>query len=241
MGFGREAAVTFVQNKTTENFMRVIILLLVCVAAQAQLKPEIVPLASVGPDWLLKPLGNAVEEKWSLNEKESTLKWMGKPIVGGGHEGTIQFVSGSITFSTLGLPTAGDFLLDMNTIKSTDVKQESGAKDLEDHLKSDDFFSVTKYPRANFSILKVIAQPSGKGPQQIKVTGLLTIKGITNQVVFPATIIRDKGELLIKADLKIDRTKWDINYQSKSIFTNLKDGIISDEVTLAVELKFVGC
>lgn len=222
--------------------MRIIMLLLVCAASQAQLKPEIVPLASVGPDWLVKPhVGNVVEEKWTLNEKESTLKWMGKPIVGNGHEGTIQFVSGSIAFSTTGLPKEGEFVVDMNTIRNTDMEGENGAKDLEEHLKSDDFFSVTKYPRANFSILKVIAQASGNGPQQIKVTGLLTIKGITNQVVFPATIIRSKGELMIKADLTIDRTKWDINYQSRSIFKNLKDGVISDEIAISVELRFVGC
>lgn len=225
--------------------MRAIILLLVCVvAAQAQLKPEIVPLASLGSDWLARPqakVGNVVEEKWSLNEKESKLKWIGKPIVGGGHEGTIQFVSGSVTFSTAGVLTQGEFVLDMNTIKNTDMKPESSAKDLEDHLKSEDFFSVSKHPKANFSILKVITGVSTKDTQMIKVTGLLSIKGITNHVVFPATIIRDKEGLMIKADLTIDRTKWDIIYQSKSIFTNLKDGVISDEITISVELRFVGC
>lgn len=221
--------------------MRAIIFLLLCAtAAQAQRKPEIVSMAAAGPDWLLRRQDNVVEEKWSLNEKKSTLKWTGKPIVGGGHEGTIQFVSGSVTFSTTGLPTEAEFVVDMNTIKSTDM-DGNGAKDLEEHLKSDDFFSVAKYPKANLSLLKVVPLASAKGTQEIQVTGLLTIKGITNQVVFPATIFREKGELMIKAELKIDRTKWDVNYQSKSIFTNLKDGIISDEITMAIELNFVGC
>ncbi|MCW5912704.1 MAG: YceI family protein [Cyclobacteriaceae bacterium] len=223
--------------------MKYLLPLLMCASlAQAQLKPEIFASSEPGAFLLLwKPQTGQEEMKWSLAPNQSKLQWMGKPIAGGGHEGTIQFISGSVTVSATGLITQGELVVDMNTIKSTDIKPESSAKDLEDHLKSDDFFSVAKYPRANFSILKVIPEAGFTPTQKAKVTGLLTIKGITNQVTFPATIIREKGEFQVKAELTIDRTKWDIIYQSKSIFTNLKDGIISDEIKITVDLKFVGC
>lgn len=223
--------------------MKYLILLLMCAGiAQAQPKPEIYSLSR--PDAFLMwntQSGQTEEMKWTLNEKSSTLKWMGKPIVGSGHEGTIQFMSGSVTVSAAGLPVQGDFVIDMNTIRNTDIKQESGARDLENHLKDDDFFSVAKYPRASLSILKVTPEASVGAEKKVKVTARLTIKGISHQVVFPATVSNDKDGFRIKADLTIDRTKWGVNYQSKSVFGNLKDGIISDDVQISVDLSFVGC
>lgn len=234
------APVTFVQNKP--QVMRVIIFVLICVGAQAQSKPEIVALSDFGTSWMWKsPTGLVSDTKWELNQKQSKLIWMGKPIVGSGHEGTIQFTSGSIVTSSTGQITQGELVADMNT-KNTDMKPDDGGRDLEDHLKNDDFFSVTKFPRANFSILKVVPDATYKTSGRIKITGLLTIKGITNQVEFMATTTSSKENIQVKGELIIDRTKWDIIYQSKSIFKNLKDGVISDEIKLTLDLKFfLGC
>lgn len=236
-------AITFVETKP-QVFMRVMMLLLMCAGiAQAQSKPGIIPLSEFGTSWLWKSQpGLTTDANWELNQKESKLVWVGKPIVGSGHEGTIQFISGSIVTSSSGQITKGELVVDMNTIKNTDMKPDDGGKDLEDHLKNDDFFSVAKFPRANFSILKVVPDPTYKTSGQIKITGLLTIKGITNQVEFMATSTTSKENITVKGDLIIDRTKWDINYQSKSIFKSLKDGVISDEIKLTVDLKFfLGC
>lgn len=220
--------------------MRTIIFVLICVGAQAQSKPEIVALSDFGTSRMWKSQTIPLGPKWELNQKESKLLWMGKPIVGSGHEGTIQLVSGSIVTSTSGQIIQGELVADMNTIKNTDMKPDDGGKDLEEHLKNDDFFSVTKFPRANFSILKVADVNKTTG--QLKITGLLTIKGITNQVEFIATTTSSKENIQVKGELIIDRTKWDINYQSKSIFKSLKDGVISDEIKLTIDLKFfLGC
>jgi polyisoprenoid-binding protein YceI len=210
------------------------------VSGLAQAQSEILFLTTSDVRLLL--LGRSSADKVSaLSLKESTLKWTGKSLAGGGHEGTINFISGSITTSAAGDITQGEFVLDMNTIKNTDMKPEDGGKDLEEHLKSEDFFSVAKYPQANFSILKIIQESKTGDVQQVKVTGLLTLKRITNMITFPATITR-KGETAnIKAEITIDRTKWDIIYNSKTFFSNLKDGFISDEIKIVVDLKFDGC
>lgn len=213
--------------------------MLICIGAQAQPKSQIVPLSDFGASWMWKPQ-TVSGTTWVLNQKESKLLWMGKPIVGSGHEGTIQLISGTVVTSTSGQIMQGELVVDMNTIKNTDMKPDDGGKDLEEHLKNDDFFSVTKFPRANFSILKVA--DANKTSGQLKITGLLTIKGITNQVEFVATTTSSKESIQLKGELIIDRTKWDINYQSKSIFKSLKDGVISDEIKLTVDLKFfLGC
>lgn len=210
------------------------------VSGLAQAQPEILFLTTT--DFRLFWLGRSWADKVSaLSLKESTLQWTGKPLVGGGHEGTINFISGSITTSAAGDITQGEFVLDMNTIKNTDMKPDDGGKDLEEHLKSEDFFAVAKYPHANFSILKIVAESKVGDQQQVKVTGLLTLKGITNQIIFPATI-GQKGETAnIKAEITIDRTKWDIIYNSKTFFSTMKDGLISDEIKIVLDLSFPGC
>lgn len=210
------------------------------VSGLTQAQPEILFLTTT--DVRLFLLGRSSADKVSaLSLKESTLQWMGKPLVGGGHEGTINFSSGSITTTAAGDITQGEFVLDMNTIKNTDMKPDDGGNGLEEHLKAEDFFSVAKYPRANFSILKVIPESKTGDVQQVKFLGLLTLKRITNMITFPATITR-KGETAnIKAEITIDRTKWDIIYNSKTFFANLKDGFISDEIKIVVDLKFDGC
>lgn len=222
--------------------MKKLFVMLMFAACAVQAQPQILFLTTNDARlfWLGKSWADKVS---SLSITESKLQWIGKPLVGGGHEGTINFISGSITTSASGDITKGDFVLDMNTIRNTDMKPEDGhcGKDLEDHLKSEDFFSVTKYPSANFSILKVIPEPTTSDTQRVRVTGLLSIKGITNQVVFPATISQNKESVNVKAELTIDRTKWDIIYKSKTIFSNLKDGFISDEIKIVVDLKFEGC
>ncbi len=210
------------------------------VSGLAQAQPEILFLTT--SDARLFWLGRSWADKVSaLSLKESTLQWSGKPLVGGGHEGTINFISGSITTSAAGDITQGEFVLDMNTIKNTDMKSDDGGNGLEEHLKGEDFFSVKKYPRANFSILRIIQESKTGDVQQVNVTGLLTIKRITNMITFPATITRKGESANIKAEITIDRTKWDIIYNSKTFFANLKDGFISDEIKIVVDLKFDGC
>lgn len=175
-----------------------------------------------------------------ISIENSGLTWEGRPLIGGGHTGTLQFVSGTLTTDSDGKMVKGEFVIDMQSIKNTDIDDKQGAKDLEDHLKSDDFFSAEKFPKATFvmvAVTKAFIFP--QEANQYNVSGLLTIKGITHPVNFLATIPNEKGELTAK--VTIDRTKWGINYQSKSIFGTLKDGIISDDITITIRLKMDGC
>jgi polyisoprenoid-binding protein YceI len=54
----------------------------------------------------------------------------------------------------------------------------------DEHLKSADFFDVAKYPAATFKSTRVEAAGEGK----LKVTGDLTIKGVTKPVVLDVTL-----------------------------------------------------
>ena len=67
-----------------------------------------------------------------------------------------------------------------------------------------------------------------------EVTAELTIKGITNPIIFDMHV--ENYEAMAK--LSIDRTKYDIRYRSNSFFDNLGDIAINNEFELDIKLKF---
>ena len=159
--------------------------------------------------------------------KESTISWKGYKVTGS-HEGNINLSAGTLQFESDKL-VGGDFTIDMTTISVTDLKAGRGKEKLEGHLKSDDFFGIEKFPKADFKITQV------KGKKETyEVSGDLTIKGKTMPITFAMTVTEDTAS----ANLKIDRTKFGIEYKSSNFFDNLKDKAIYDEFDLNVTLKF---
>ncbi|RYF18942.1 MAG: YceI family protein, partial [Flavobacteriales bacterium] len=72
----------------------------------------------------------------------------------------------------------------------------------------------------------------------VKITGDLTIKGKTNSISFPAKLTwnADKTVTAVAEKVTVDRTKYGIEYKSKSIFSSIGDNFIYDDFTLAVKL-----
>ncbi|HZW63449.1 MAG TPA: YceI family protein [Flavobacteriaceae bacterium] len=167
------------------------------------------------------------KEKKTVNVETSTVQWKGYKVTGS-HYGTINLKSGALIFDGETL-TGGTFEIDMNTINTQDL--EGSYKDkLDAHLKSDDFFGVAKYPTATLVFTNVEAT----GKNAYEVTGDLTIKGNTNAVTFDLSVYGSKAT----ANVKIDRSKYDVRYGSTSFFDGLKDKAIYDEFDLVVDLEF---
>ena len=161
-----------------------------------------------------------------VNTESSVVKWTGYKVTGQ-HEGTIMIKKGSLTFNNKVL-VGGKFLIDMSTINTTDLEGDYKKK-LDGHLKADDFFGVEKHKTASM-VFTTIKQ---NGANYI-VNADLTIKGITNKVKFKMQVSENSAI----ANLKIDRTKFDIKYGSASFFDDLKDRAIYDEFDLNVNLSF---
>jgi polyisoprenoid-binding protein YceI len=178
------------------------------------------------------------QSRFELAPDASQIEWKGTYVLGGSHEGTLRPVSGSVLVSPEGGITKGEFTIDMNSIKSTD-QQNADAKDLDDHLKSEDFFSTARFPLAFFSITGITATPDPGKTGQYSIVGLLSIKGMTNQITFPASIITNDKITTVKADIIVNRTKWDIVYRSASFFETLKDGVISDNFEVSIDLTLL--
>ncbi len=172
--------------------------------------------------------GNGEKTAFNVDTKASKVYWTGKKV-SGEHTGYLSLGNGTV-FVTGNQVVGADINLKMSSIEVTDL---TGAwKDkLVDHLKSEDFFSIEKYPNATFKISSV----TNSGSQQ-KVVGDLTIKGITHEISFPAKVILREGMVTASGTAIIDRTKWDIKYGSGQFFSDLGDSMISDEFEIKFEL-----
>lgn len=166
---------------------------------------------------------------YKVDTQASVITWKGYKVAGS-HEGTIKVKNGTLEY-TDGLLSGGTFEIDMNSMTVTDLKGGSAEK-LLGHLKSEDFFGVEKYPTTTFKINNVVPQ----GPNRYKISGDITIKKTTKTIKFIATTTDDANGMTAKADIKIDRSDFNVKYGSGSFFSNLGDKTIYDEFDLSVSL-----
>lgn len=166
----------------------------------------------------------------TVDIQKSEVKWKGYKVTGS-HHGTVNIKSGSLKFEDKKLK-GGNFVMDMTSIAVKDIKGK-GAKKLEGHLKSKDFFGTKKYPTAKFKITKVV--PYGtKG--KYKITGNLTIKETTKSIKFFTQVTEKDGVTTATADVTVDRSEFNVRYGSGSFFDGLGDRTIYDEFDLEVKL-----
>lgn len=177
-------------------------------------------------------------EKYVVNVEESAIHWKGfKPT--GTHTGTISLDNGVVKTDN-GTVQSGTFLIDMNSINVTDLEAGNGKENLEAHLKGtvegkeNHFFDVTKHPNAAFEITGTESIADGK----TTLSGNLTIKDQKHNISFPVSISNENDMLTIESDaFTIDRTKWGVNYGSKSVFDDLGDKFINDDMEIKIVLK----
>ena len=219
------------QNKTPitmkSTFLKITLLAFISLAAFSCKNTE--KEANMAAEEAAEATDLAVE--YTVDAAASQIAWEGsKPL--GTHHGTINLSSGTIHINN-GKPEAGDFVIDMNSINDEDLDGEQKTN-LEAHLKGTvegkegDFFNVKEYPTAKFEMTSIVNNV---------VKGNLTIKDKTNAIEFPATVTMEGDKMMLKSDaFELDRTKWGVNYGSKSIFPNLGDKFINDTMKITVSL-----
>jgi polyisoprenoid-binding protein YceI len=167
---------------------------------------------------------------FEIDTKASKVHWTGKKVTGE-HTGYLSVGNGTVTVSKNAV-TGAKVNMDMNSIVCTDLTDAEWNKKFVGHLRSDDFFSVEKYPNSVFEITSVKAASAG----EYTVKGKLTIKGITNEISFPAKVSVANGTVKANGTAKIDRTKWDIRYGSGKFFEGLGDKMIYDEFEITFDI-----
>lgn len=169
-----------------------------------------------------------------IDIKKSEVKWKGTKMRGlGKHEGIISIKSGYFETKD-GEFYGGKIVFDMNSISVTDIpkREPIPRRRLNNHLKSDDFFGVEKYPEAEFLIVKVLK----KEKQNITVEGELSIREVKDRITVLLEISRDNSEIRsISSKLEFDRFNWNIGYKGSWADRTLVDKEI--EITLLLHAK----
>jgi polyisoprenoid-binding protein YceI len=177
------------------------------------------------------------QKKYSIDTKQSVVIWKGSMLLGGwegsmfrgdgSSTGDVDILKGELLIEDHHL-VGGAVEVDMNTIEQKLDNQRP-------RNKLPEFFDVRKFPVSTFAITKV----EMGNEENMKVTGNLTIEGITKAVTFPANMhFRDgmDGTVEMNGALIIDRTEWGIDYRSEKLFDKVGDLTISDDVKLLMKI-----
>lgn len=167
-------------------------------------------------------------EAYAVNVAESSIGWVGAKVTGD-HTGGFNKWSGTI-FAKDGQVQKLEFSVDTQSVFSDDER-------LTEHLKSEDFFHVEKYPVAKFVSTEIVEKEGvlkTEDAQEIKlshsVTGNFTVRGVTKSVTFPVMIQTEGDTLKAQTEFTFKRFDFDIAYKGKA------DDLIRDEVLLKIAL-----
>ena len=143
-----------------------------------------------------------------------------------GIKGTIVYDAENPSASTV------DAVIDAGTISTLDAQRDA-------HLKSADFLDVEKYPAITFKSKKVVSE----GPDEAKVTGDLTIHGVTQEVTLkvdgPAEGGKDPwGNVRIGASgaTKLKRSDFGLTWNAA-----LETGgiLVGDDLKIELEVQMI--
>jgi|SRR5579863_7347775 polyisoprenoid-binding protein YceI len=123
------------------------------------------------------------------------------------------------------------------TIDAASINTREPQRD--EHLRSADFLDVAKYPTLTFRSKRI--EPLG--PEEFKVTGDLTIHGVTKEVTFdiegPTPPVKDPwGNIRagITAAAKINRKDFGVAFNA---LTETGGVVVGDEVKITIEAELI--
>jgi polyisoprenoid-binding protein YceI len=137
----------------------------------------------------------------------------------GSIEGTLEFDQADPTKSTVSAKIA------LSSVNSNVPK-------LDKHLQTDEFFDAAKFPNATFKSTKV---EKGGAPDKLKVTGDLTLHGVTKPVVLDVTVNKVGEHPMLKmasagfdASTTIKRSDFGIGKYVPAVSDEIKIRITSE-------------
>jgi len=136
-------------------------------------------------------------------------------------EGSVTIDPADVTKSSV------EATIDAASVNTRDEKRDG-------HLKSPDFFDVAKFPKITFKSTKV--EKAGEG--KLKVTGDLTLHGVTKAVVLdvtgPSAEVKDPYGALrrgLSATTTINRKDFGVSYGP--------DAVVSDAVAITIDAELL--
>lgn len=176
----------------------------------------------------------AMEEPVAETEKQvkvdletSFVHWKGEMLGMYSHEGNVKFKEANLTVKGSEI-ISGNFVVDMTTITPTDEnyneKEGKTPDKLVGHLSSPDFFDVANHPTASFEFKSIDGTTA---------TGTLTIRGKSAEAkVENVSISIDGNNVTASGTLTFNRQNYGVSYKAA-----MKDMVLSDDITLNIEIK----
>ena len=176
---------------------------------------------------LLLSLSAAAQDTWQIDPKHTAAQFSVRHLGISTVRGEFSKVSGSVQYDAA---NPGKTSIQA-TIEAASINTRVEARD--NDLRSSHFFDVEKYPTITFQSKKVEAS----GPGKLKVTGDLTIHGVTKEVVLdvdgPAVAAKDpqgSQRMGASATTKINRTDYGVNGAP---------GVAGDEITITLDIEMI--
>lgn len=167
---------------------------------------------------------------WTIDQPHSSVNFEVKHLVVSTVHGEFKQFDGTVSLDPKDLSTINaSFTIQVASVNTDNEKRDG-------HLKSPDFFDAATHPTITF-VSKKSAQTA---PGMAKLTGDLTIRGVTKEVTFDVEGFGDElnmGESYViggKATTTINRQDFGVNWNR-----NLDNGgvVASDNVKIIVELE----
>ena len=176
---------------------------------------------------------SALASTWTLDPDHSAAQFKVRHLMISNVKGGFEKISGQLTLDDKDITKSRvEVTIDMASV-NTNIKKR------DDHLRGPDFFDTVKFPAMTFVSTKV----EKDGPDKLKVTGNLTIKGITKPVVLQVDgltpEIKDPWGNIRRgasATTTINRKDFGVNWHKK-----LDTGVVvvGDEVAIQLEVEFI--
>ncbi|ADI85438.1 polyisoprenoid-binding protein [Geobacter sulfurreducens] len=175
----------------------------------------------------------ALASTWAIDPEHSHVGFKVRHLMVSNVKGNFETFAGTVTLDDKDITKSKvEVSIDTTSI-NTNVKKR------DDHLRSADFFDVAKYPAMTFVSKKVATA----GKDKLKVTGDLTLHGVTRQVVLdvdgPSKEAKDPWGNIRKgatATTTINRKDFGLNW-NKALETG--GVVVGDEVVITLEIEMI--
>jgi len=175
----------------------------------------------------------AATSTWQIDPNHSAAQFAVRHLAISTVRGAFTKVNGSVQLDDRDISKSSvEVTIDADSV---DTRVPNRDKD----LRSDHFFDVEKYPTITFKSTKVEQAEPGK----LKVTGDLTIHGVTKQVVLdvegPTAAVKDpwgNQRAAANATTKINRQDFGVKWNAKMDGGGL---VVGDDVAITIDVEMV--
>jgi polyisoprenoid-binding protein YceI len=174
---------------------------------------------------------SAATSTWQIDPAHSAAQFSIRHLAISTVRGGFSKVKGTVSFDDKDVSRSSvDVTIDVSTVDTREPKRD-------DDLRSDKFFDVAKYPTMAFKSTKVEQVAPGK----LKVTGDLTMHGVTKEVVLdvegPTAPIKDpwgNQRVAATATTKVNRLDFGVKWNKA-----LDNGgmMLGDEVAVTLDIE----